>query len=260
MSELSAVRDGLSRGEFFLEYLPTIALTDGRCIGGEALVRWRKDGHVLSPAEFIPRMENTPASGLITYWVIETVMAQLGRWLAENPDAHLSINAPPEILGRGGITYAADRSGLSALASQVILEITERGIPDVLAVESTKLRGTTRVALDDVTLVGGVNQAVLAGCQFDAIKLDKSMIDQIVEGAPPPEWLQTVKGLVESPSPLLVIAEGVDTEYQADRLREANIQAAQGFYYSRPLPADAFIAYHRERNRDHAVSTQGEGA
>jgi sensor c-di-GMP phosphodiesterase-like protein len=260
MSELSEVRDGLSRGEFFLEYLPTISLADGRCIGGEALVRWRKDGHVLSPAGFIPRLENTPASGLITYWVIETVMAQLGRWLGENPDAHLSINAPPEILGRGGITYAADRSGLSALASQVILEITERGIPDVLAVESIKLRGTTRVALDDVTLVGGVNQAVLAGCQFDAIKLDKSMIDQIVEGAPPPEWLQTVKSLVESPSQLLVIAEGVDTEYQADMLGEANIQAAQGFYYSRPLPADAFIAYHRERNRDRAVSTQGKGA
>jgi sensor c-di-GMP phosphodiesterase-like protein len=49
-------------------------------------------------------------------------------------------------------------------------------------------------------------------------------------------------------SPLVVIAEGVETEYQVARLRAAGIQMAQGFYFSRPIPAEAFIAYHRDRN------------
>ena len=252
MSELSfAIRDGLSRNEFFLEYLPTIALADGRCIGGEALIRWRRDGRIVPPGEFIPAIENTWASGLITYWVFDAVMDQLGAWLKENPDAHLSINAPPEVLGRGGIGYAAARSGLSALASQIIVEITERGIPDLIAVQSINERGGTdvRIALDDVTLVGAANLLVLARCNFDAIKLDKSLIDQIAADSPPPEWLRFVKSLRESFSRLLVIAEGVDTEYQAVMLREAAIPAAQGFYFSRPLAAEAFIAFHRDRNQ-----------
>jgi EAL domain-containing protein (putative c-di-GMP-specific phosphodiesterase class I) len=57
-----------------------------------------------------------------------------------------------------------------------------------------------------------------------------------------------VKALEEPFSRLLVIAEGVDTEYQAAMLRRANIPAAQGFYFSRPLAAEAFIAFHRDRN------------
>ena len=232
MSELSyAIRDGLSRHEFFLEYLPTIALADGMCIGGEALIRWRRDGGIVAPAAFIPAVENTFASGLITYWVIDTVMAQLSSWLKANPDAHVGINAPPEVLGRGGIAYAAQRSGLSTFSSQIILEITERGIPDLLAVQSINERGgsNVRVALDDVTLVGGANLLVLARCNFDVIKLDKSLIDQIAADSPTPGWLSSVKALRESFSRILVIAEGVSTEYQTAMLREANIPAAQGF-------------------------------
>src|SRR5262249_41672201 len=103
-----------------------------------------------------------------------------------------------------------------------------------------------KVALDDVTLVGGANLAVLARCNFDAIKLDKSLIAQISPECPAPEWLKTVTALLES-SQLLVIAEGGETEQQFTTLRAANIQAAQGFYFSRPLPAAAFIAFHRDR-------------
>lgn len=247
MIDLAMMREGLTRGEYFLEYLPTISLADGRCIGAEALIRWRRPTGIVLPSEFIPLAENTPLSGMLTYWVVDTVAAELGDWLRANRDAQISINVPPEILGRGGMAYVATKSGLIDHASQVILEITERGLPDLLGVESINQggEGGVKVALDDVTLVGGANLAILARCNLYAIKLDKSLVNQIGPGSPVPEWLKTVTALLES-SVLRVIAEGVETEYQYQALRAAKIQEAQGFYFSRPIPAPAFVAYHRD--------------
>ena len=62
MIDADELRDAFQRGEFFLEYLPIISLTDGRCIGAEALTRWQRPDGVVSPLEFIPLMENTPFS------------------------------------------------------------------------------------------------------------------------------------------------------------------------------------------------------
>ena len=78
------VRAGLERGELFVEYLPTVTLEGGCCVGGEALVRWRRGREVVTAAAFIPAIENTPLSGKLTYWVIDTVAAELGDWLAAN--------------------------------------------------------------------------------------------------------------------------------------------------------------------------------
>jgi sensor c-di-GMP phosphodiesterase-like protein len=79
-----AVREALARGELFLEYLPLIAVPEGRCVGAEALVRWRRSDRVVMPNEFTPLIEETPLSGLLTYWVIETVAVELGGWLRAN--------------------------------------------------------------------------------------------------------------------------------------------------------------------------------
>lgn len=239
--------DALSRREFFLEYLPTISLSDGRCIGAEALTRWKRPTGVVSPLDFIPFMENTPVSGMLTYWVFDTVAAEMGDWLRAHPDTHISINIPPEILGRGGLMYAGEKSGLIELAPQIVLELTERGLPDSLAVDALNMAHRTgvRIALDDVTLVDGANLVILAHCKFDIIKLDRSVIAQISPLNPVPEWLRSITALLES-SGLAVTAEGVETEHQLLALREAHVQAAQGFYFSPPIPAAAFIAYHRE--------------
>ena len=253
--DLAEIRNGLAQNEFFLEYLPTISLADGHCIGAEALIRWRKNGVVIPPIQFVPITERTPVSGLITYWVIERVMGELGDWLAQNRDGHIAINVPPELLGRGALAYAASKSGLIAHGSQILLEITERGIPDALGVDALNERAGlgARVALDDVTLVSGANLAVFARCHFDAIKLDKSLIDQIVDDAPVPAWLRTLSALLEI-SPFQVIAEGVETEAQALALRTMKIQAAQGFYFSRPIPAEQFVAFHRLHGKPAGIS------
>ena len=245
--DTESVRDGLARGEFFLEYLPTIALADGRCIGAEALIRWRRGGVVVEPMAFIPIAENTPLSGLISYWVIDTVAAELRDWLKAHPDARVAINIPPEIIGRGGIAYAATRSGLVDVAPQVVFELTERGLPDAIGIEAIKSgirqRGV-RVALDDVTLDGAANVALLARGSFDVVKLDRHLIAQIDAEHPHPPWLDELAALARLPR-LEIVAEGVETAQQLQALRSAGVRSAQGFYFSRPLAAADFFAFHR---------------
>src|SRR5947208_752576 len=151
MIDQAAMREALAQGEFFLEYLPTISLDDGRCIGAEALIRWRRATGVVPPGEFIPLAENTPLSGMLTYWVLDNVKAGPGDWLRAKRDSQGGINGPPEILGRGGMAYVASKSGLMDQVSQVILEVTERGLPDLLGAESINQGGGVgvRVVLDD---------------------------------------------------------------------------------------------------------------
>ena len=156
MVHIDEISRGLTEGEFFLEYMPTVTLADGRCVGAEALVRWRRPTGVVPPDEFIPLIEETPWAGLLTYWVIETIAKEIGDWLRSHPESHIGINIPPTLLGRGGLEYAVVKSGLSEFRGQIILEVTERGLPDrqgVTALEAASLVGM-RVALDDLTLTG----------------------------------------------------------------------------------------------------------
>jgi sensor c-di-GMP phosphodiesterase-like protein len=231
------LRAGLDRGELFLEYLPIVSLLDRKCLGGEALARWRHGEIVLPGGEFIPQVEGTPLVGRITYWAVEQVARELGDWLDANPEAHVSINVPPEILGRGGIEHAAVQSGLRTRYKQIVLEITERGVPDRMGLEALNAaaeRGI-RVALDD-TMLSGVNLALLARSNLSMIKLDRALTAQLAAGEPQPSWLVALRALLRA-SPLQVVAEGVETDYQARWLRAAGIQMAQGLYFSPPVSA-----------------------
>ncbi|MEO7851908.1 MAG: EAL domain-containing protein, partial [Rubrivivax sp.] len=136
--------------------------------------------------------------------------------------------------------------GLIDVASQLVLELTERGLPDLLALDGInhgRSRGI-RVALDDVTLQGGANVAVLARANVDIIKLDKALVAQIGPETPHPPWLDDMAALIRAPR-LTVIAEGVETLQQLHTLQDAGLQVAQGYWFSRPLEARAVIDYYR---------------
>lgn len=128
------IQAGLERNEFFLEYQPVVSVADGRCVGCEALLRWRRLGRVVGPQEFIPLAEETAQGGLLTYHTIETVARELGPWLLARPHLFIGINIPPALLGRGGIEYAAQKTGYDqALRNQLVLEVTERASPTASA-------------------------------------------------------------------------------------------------------------------------------
>jgi sensor c-di-GMP phosphodiesterase-like protein len=242
MIEWSEIAAGLEQDEFFLEYLPTMHLADRVCVGAEALIRWRRPTGVVSPLEFIPLIENTSLSADLTYWVIERIAQEMRQWLHESDHVHISFNVPPEILGRGGLDYAGKKTGLDHVVDKIIVEITERSLPDqigVVALERLQLRATRpQIALDDVGLGSG-NLIVLSRVYVDYLKLDKSIVEQIQPGAPLPNLLQQLAAL-RGQSEIKVIAEGIETADQVAVLLEAGVLFGQGWFFSPPLSASAF--------------------
>src|SRR4030095_13020647 len=193
-----AVLGAFDRGEFYLVYQPMVSLKDGSCLGAEALIRWRRpDGPIVEAGAFMPLTDRTPLSGMITYWVIERVAEQLRPWLEVNPHALVAINIPPEVLGRGGLEYAARKSGLRRHAAQLILELTERGVPDQLGLDALTMAPATgvRVALDDVTF-SGANLALLMRFPFNYLKIDGSLIRDLADTHARPQWLDALGALL----------------------------------------------------------------
>ena len=236
----------MDRGELFVEYQPIVSLLTHQCVGAEALVRWWRRGTVLPAGKFVELIEATPLSGRLTYWVIDTVAQELGEWLTRHADVSISINVPPEILGRGGLEYAAVRSGLRAHVGQILLEITERGVPDQLGLDALNMMAEqgVRIALDDV-LLSGANLAVMSRGRFEVIKVDRKVISQLIENEPEPAWLPGLRSLL-SHSPLQVIAEGVESRYQAQVLAQAGVQLAQGFLFSSSLTARGLMQFQQD--------------
>jgi sensor c-di-GMP phosphodiesterase-like protein len=250
--DLNEIEAAFERREFFLKYQPIVSLQDGGCLGAEALIRWKRpDGSTLDAGGFMKSTDRTPLSGLITYWVIDTVATELNDWLDAHHQAHIAINIPPEILGRGGLDYAAKKSGLRARSGQLILEITERGVPDQQGLDALNRVPETgaRVALDDTTL-SGTNLALLMRCHFDFVKVDQSLVHQI--GNDPaqrrPAWLDGLAALLDR-TPLQIVAEGIESPVQLEVLRTAGVQWGQGHLLAKPLSIEAFKQYY-ERGAD----------
>ena len=243
MYSFTEIKAALDRGDFFLEYMPTISLTDGRCVGAEALVRWQRDDSVIYPSDFIPGIEGTPLSGLLTYWVIETLAKELHPWLREQKGVRISINVPPEIIGRGGLFYSASRAQLADVADKLMLEVTERGLLDALGVLGINHATDSNVliALDDLVL-NDASLLVLSRVACSVVKLDKSFADDMLQ----PDWTdQKIAGIAAliRNGDLRVIAEGVEAARQVEILANAGVQMAQGWYFSRSLRAANFIDF-----------------
>jgi sensor c-di-GMP phosphodiesterase-like protein len=243
---ITKITEGLDRGEFLVVYLPTIDLTTGRCIGAEALTRWQRGLEVINPFGFEGLHRNVSLCGRITYWVIETVGAELRDWLRDN-DAHIAINIPPAVIGRGGIIHAVRTAGLSDLAAKVVFELTESGHLDevaVAAVEQARETGA-RLALDDATFSrADASLLLFSRMPVDIVKLPKSFTDGLLSESG--EAMRALEVLLNATG-AKVIAEGVETEEQAEALKQVGVQMAQGYYFSRPLPVKEFLAFFESR-------------
>lgn len=247
MIDLQTISSGLDNDEFFLEYLPIVCLEQQCCIGAEALLRWQRPGETVFPNDFVPLIESTPLSGLLTYWVMDRAAIELGDWLRSEDGVELHINVPPEILGRGGLEYVARRSGLSDIRHKIVLEITERGLPDQIGLQALEIAAQqgVRVALDDVT-IDPASVLVLSRCKAQIIKIDKSVLLDCGNDGCTPRWAEALAVLLKT-TDLEVIAEGVETAEQLALLRAAGVRRVQGYYFSPPLRVDAFLQYFREQ-------------
>ncbi|WP_430781967.1 putative bifunctional diguanylate cyclase/phosphodiesterase [Actinoplanes sp. G11-F43] len=241
------LRDGIRRGELRLLYQPVFDLVTGRLHGCEALVRWQHpERGFVSPAEFIPVAER---SGLIVplgAWVLRESCRQLAEWRAEHGDGAVeavNVNVAVRQLREAGFVdeVAAVLSDTGLTPRNLILEVTESSVVDGWQVTETLEslhRMGVRLALDDFG-TGQSSLSLLRAFPVDVLKLDKSFVDGIADGADRGRLAvaAAVAQLAEHLQ-LKTVAEGIENEGQRDRLRAMGYRYGQGFLMARPLPAN----------------------
>ena len=240
MSLPVAVRNALRRKEFVLEYQPIVDLRSGRWTGVEALVRWRRPaGELVMPDLFIPLAEQNGLIVKLTRLVLERVCTDTAAYLRAHPDFHVGINVAPADFHTSGFldSLLAALRQMGARPANLMLEVTERGLLDpVVARETTGAlrRHGFLLAIDDFG-TGYSSLSYLESLELDYLKIDRSFIEAIGTGAPTSQVVGHIIGMARDLG-LRMIAEGVESQAQADYLRRQGVQYGQGWLFGRPVP------------------------
>jgi sensor c-di-GMP phosphodiesterase-like protein len=249
----TALRQGLRRNEFYLLYQPIIELDSGRVVGAEALLRWRRpSGEEVGPDLFIPVAERSTLICELTDRVMSLIARDTDGYLAGRPHFHLAINLSAGDIQSPAIVGKLERliAHCQASPSNFILEITERGFLDLDAARFVlrQLREhAIEVAIDDFG-TGYSSLSYLESLHVDYLKIDRSFIEAIGTGAP---TSQVVGHIIEMARTmrLRMIAEGIESEAQADFVRSHNVQFAQGWTFGRPMPFADVLRFARDAER-----------
>ncbi|MBY4595015.1 EAL domain-containing protein [bacterium BD-1] len=254
----TALKQAIGRGELRLAYQPQYSLHDGSLIGAEALLRWRSPqwGDV-SPGEFVPLAE---ANGLIVgigEWVLRTAARQLRQWqdaglggLTVAVNLTASQFAQPGLPGT--VQRIAEEAGLET--RWIELELTEavalRDPEGARATMETLHQAGFRLSIDDFG-TGYSSMSYLKRFPVDKLKIDQSFVRELAARG---DDLAIVSAIVQMAHSLGMgtIAEGVETAEQLALLRERGCDEIQGYYYSRPLEAEAFAQFAAARRQPHA--------
>lgn len=248
------LRAALRRHEFFVVYQPIIRLDNRRCIGAEALLRWRRrDGTMVGPDLFIPIAEATGLIGSITSRMLDLVARDLPALVDMAPDLRVSVNLAPQDLGSTDIVGKLRNAlrGVGVSPRNLVVEATERGLIDV-TMATAVIRDIqnigVRVAIDDFG-TGYSCLSYLDNLNVDCLKIDKSFIDSVGTAAPTNSVVGHIIEMAKSLD-LLMVAEGVESEAQAEFLRQRGVQYAQGWLFAKPMPAAEFLRF---------LAAQGDG-
>ena len=245
---ISDLRNALDGQQFLVCYQPIVNLKSGRISKAEALIRWQQPVRgLVSPAEFIPLAEETGLIHEIGNWVFRQAARQ-AKHLRETYDAdfQISVNKSPAQFRLGGNqkedAWLAYLQELGLPGQSMSIEVTE-GL--LLHVESNIIDKLLRfrdagiqVAIDDFG-TGYSSLAYLKKFDIDYLKIDQAFVHNLEND---PENMALCEAIIMMAHKLglKVIAEGVETEAQRDMLAAAGCDYAQGYFFSRPLPAEDF--------------------
>jgi diguanylate cyclase (GGDEF)-like protein len=242
------LRHAIERNELELHYQPQQSLKNGGLVGFEALIRWRRDGELVSPAQFIPLAEESGLIVAIGDWVLAEVCRQVSVWQASSDErVCVAVNISPRQFADPGFLPR-----LQALLADthidpacLELEITESVMVDdaeaaIALLHRLRALGLT-LAIDDFG-TGYSSLSYLSRFPIHKLKIDQSFVRNMHAVPEQSAIVQATIGLGHSLG-LTVIAEGVETEAQRAMLSAWRCDEIQGYFYSRPLPAASALRF-----------------
>jgi diguanylate cyclase (GGDEF)-like protein/PAS domain S-box-containing protein len=235
----------VERNEFELFYQPQVRLADGGLLGAEALIRWHHPVRgMVSPGEFMPVVNTSAISEPIGGWVLETACRQARIWERAGHNVRVGINLSPSQLQAGDLaTSVAEMLEITGLTPSLLeLEVTE----DILLVNEDKALNTfrriqdlgVRVVFDDFG-TGYGSLSYLKKFPLNGLKIDKSFVLELRADSGDAAIVGSTIGLSKQLG-LSVIAEGIENRAAADLLMSMGCEQGQGFFFGRPMPAQAF--------------------
>lgn len=241
------VRKAVAQGSFSLYYQPQISMADGRIIGAEALTRWCSDwlGHV-SPADFIPAIEELGLVTPFTDWIIHEAGRQQLEWYRSGiKPVRVAVNISSKHFIEQDISDKFSKMlRLYDLPPECMeVELTEsvmasgRGTLEIL--NHLKSIGLS-ISVDDFG-TGYSSLTYLKNLPVDVVKIDRCFIKDILNGKKDEAIVQAIISMAHSMG-MQVVAEGIETREQFKRLRKMDCDYGQGFLFSPAVPADEFYA------------------
>ena len=230
----------------FVLYFQPLVDNSGRIVGAEALLRWQHPTQgIIAPDAFIPLTEETGLIVPIGEWVVHTACAQAKKWQDEGHDLRVSVNLSGRQFKGGGELRAMIENALRVVdlpPSLLEIEITERVVMEttgdnVAAVRALRARGVS-IAIDDFG-TGYSSLSYLTRLPIDRVKIDRSFVRNVLT-EPQDAAVSTAIIAMANALRLECVAEGVETEAQAQFLRSQGCQYLQGFFFSPPVPAEDF--------------------
>ncbi|HET7311006.1 MAG TPA: EAL domain-containing protein [Mycobacteriales bacterium] len=248
------IRGAVQRGELVLHYQPIVELRSRRPVAAEALLRWRRADVLAAPGAFWHDTDIACAQE-IGQFVLDAACRQLAAWRADGLCTEVSVNTDPRELSAGWVASVYDALARNDLPPAALnVELTETSRIDPLLgpqVAAALIRRGVGVALDDAGT--GFNAlAAVSELPLTELKIDRSFVSRL--GDPRADAL--VRGLVAISRELgmRTVAEGVETEQQAQLLEHYGVHRAQGYLFSRPVAPAELADYWRRAHGQDAVA------
>ncbi len=244
LSMETRLKQAIERDELVLHYQPKLDLSENcRLIGFEALVRWEQPGMgLVPPDEFIPVAEDSGLIIPVGEWVLDTACRQIRDWRAHGlSPGHVGVNLSFQQFKQQGLL----RQVLNALGryllepSMLELELTESTVMHDVDTNTVLLRNLKEagisLSIDDFG-TGYSSLSYLKQLPLDALKIDRSFVKDITTDSNDAAIIRAIIALGKTLD-LKIVAEGVETHEQLEYLRQHGCDYAQGYLFSRPLPA-----------------------
>lgn len=233
--------------EFILYYQPRVDLRSGIITGAEALLRWRHpERGIVPPGAFIPVLEQSALIGEVGAWVVQETGRQLAEWNALGwSGLRVSVNVSPHQINKPEFTVQVSQALNDAPVKpgQIELEITESALMNDPARVSDVLQGWKAIGaplLVDDFGTGYSSLSYLHLFPVDILKVDQSFVGKMFADKHSLAIVRSVIALAHSLG-MSVVAEGAETREQAELLGAEGCEEMQGYYFSRPLPAEQFL-------------------